>query len=475
MRFINYNGSNLNRNKVQENEVLSSEEKPSIVILLIDGVTSNGFQREMPLTKLFLDKKNTAFMKGFNRISKDSYQNILATLTGKVLEPEHNGLNASMPTLMQLSRSQLYGDIGWLFDVANDKGYVTHFNDDSDFLKELEGLNKKIQLSVDVNLRRFHQILKKISLFPICHNGKMTSMRTIDEMERFIRHYNTSSILSVNIVSAATQFYGVIPEIDEYLYNTLVTLQSSGALDKTILILSSTQEASFGPIPHTVTGNLENKFPLLAMSVPKSYKHSHLDKYINLKMNENRLTTYFDIYETVKDLLGYERSTVGMSLLREVSTIRECRHIFSTDEYCGCMREVAVDQVLSLNDRDIIINTNEHRILNQLYRLPCVDSVDYARPDRLYVYSYNMTDRINNFHTTVLPTRLDSVEVRLDMPITIFWKNVKSEQSTDFSIRSQINYNVDTNEARMVAKSMIFEAKNGCKQILLQDVCSCLM
>ncbi|CAD5232629.1 unnamed protein product [Bursaphelenchus xylophilus] len=130
-------------------------EKPSVLMILIDGITGNSFQREMTITKEFLERRNAAFMKGFNRHSVHSSKNIFAMLTGKVFEPAKNDLNTTMPDLMQLSKSRLQNSstAGWIFESARNAGYITHFNDDSDFLKKFDGMNSEVELPVDVSLR----------------------------------------------------------------------------------------------------------------------------------------------------------------------------------------------------------------------------------------------------------------------------------------------------------------------------------
>ena len=74
--------------------------------------------------------------------------------------------------------------------------------------------------------------------------------------------------------------------------------------------------------------------------------------YRNLQINAHRLTTPFDIYATLVDILDFsERKNLrvsssprrSMSLLREISVDRTCDHAAVLPHWCTCHQQVSVD------------------------------------------------------------------------------------------------------------------------------------
>ena len=58
----------------------------------------------------------------------------------------------------------------------------------------------------------------------------------------------------------------------------------------------------------SVQGKLEERLPLMTFTFPEWFKDKHARLYRNLEKNKDRLTTPFDIYETLRDLLDIKRA-----------------------------------------------------------------------------------------------------------------------------------------------------------------------
>lgn len=90
---------------------------------------------------------------------------------------------------------------------------------------------------------------------------------------------------------------------DNDIYEFLKTLNESGALENTILIVMADHGHRFAEIRNTIQGKQEERLPFFSFSFPQTFKTHFKAAYENFKDNINTLTTPFDIYTTLKNIL----------------------------------------------------------------------------------------------------------------------------------------------------------------------------
>ena len=59
-------------------------------------------------------------------------------------------------------------------------------------------------------------------------------------------------------------------------------------------------------------GKLEERLPFMSLTFPESFKQAHPQLYRNLQQNVDRLSTPFDLHETLLDLLDVTRVDVPL-------------------------------------------------------------------------------------------------------------------------------------------------------------------
>lgn len=93
--------------------------------------------------------------------------------------------------------------------------------------------------------------------------------------------------------------------------------------------------------------------PLAALYLPKKFRHSQPKLYQQLIRNTNRLTSTFDLHETLKELAQLRVSNkptpitnnakqtkqIGRSLFTEIPLDRECTDAKIPENFCVCMEE----------------------------------------------------------------------------------------------------------------------------------------
>lgn len=99
---------------------------------------------------------------------------------------------------------------------------------------------------------------------------------------------------SINLVGVA----------DDDITDWLKSLRSNGLLDRTILIVMSDHGNRFAEVRNTLQGKLEERLPFFSFTFPDAFKQKYADAYAQFKQNVDRLTSPFDVHQTLVDLIG---------------------------------------------------------------------------------------------------------------------------------------------------------------------------
>jgi len=129
-------------------------------------------------------------------------------------------------------------------------------------------------------------------------------------------------------------------------------LRDGGLLDRTVLVLYSDHGMRFGDLRRTYVGKLEERLPFVVVRLPPSISKNDRRLSGALKANAVRLTTPFDIYETLADLKDFDGRVRhgcdkvlrrGCSLLSEVPSERTCEDAGVLPHWCACHETDPVD------------------------------------------------------------------------------------------------------------------------------------
>ena len=126
-------------------------------------------------------------------------------------------------------------------------------------------------------------------------------------------------------------------------------LQTSGVLDNTIVLFGGDHGNGFvEDYFKTQIGSYEARLPLAYVIAPKWFQTKYKKAFDNLKFNgENRLTSHFDAYKTMKAIINQEYKnppdvpTVdekhpGVSLFEPLPDWRGCKEAGVPAHYCLC-------------------------------------------------------------------------------------------------------------------------------------------
>ena len=141
--------------------------------------------------------------------------------------------------------------------------------------------------------------------------------------------------------------FNSVQHVDEDLLSFMKEFNNKEYLSNTLLIVMGDHGWRYGEFRETVQGKLEERLPLFTMVFPPSFKKNYpiLDK--NLKINTQRLTSWFDVYATLNHLLVYPKQPGnlphGKSLLTEMPADRSCKDANIPAHWCPCLQWTAAN------------------------------------------------------------------------------------------------------------------------------------
>lgn len=159
----------------------------------------------------------------------------------------------------------------------------------------------------------------------------------------------------------------------------LEKLQDQGTLNDTIVIFLSDHGMRFGKIRQLFTGWLEDKLPLLFIWLPQNFKQKYPEFAENLRINQNRLVSPFDLHITLKHILklsgsSHQNLTADsckncQSLFYEIPQNRSCAEAGISDQWCACNSFEKIEISLSKVEKAVNFSINELNLKIAPYKI----------------------------------------------------------------------------------------------------------
>nr|XP_021186005.2 uncharacterized protein LOC110373149 [Helicoverpa armigera] len=322
-------------------------EEYNILLLGIESMSRLNFHRTMPHTSEFLKQKGVIELLGYNKVGDNSYPNLFPVLTGLSFD--------------YVKQSCVHGSVmnndhcKFIWDKFKDKGYNTALGSDS-----TAGLLGNYEYSLpsiptDFYLQPFIFETRKLFTnqnysYHSCKGSKYFYRLLLDYIYSLTQNLKSNKLFGMFWEESISHENVNNPRImDESYYKLLSNLDQDGYLNKTILILLSDHGMRWGRIVLTKQGRLEERLPLLAILFPEEFKSRYKLAYKNIENNVNRLTSPYDIYESLLDLMDPDRlednvigsrsksaSVSRSSLFLPIPAIRNCSSIGVAEHWCAC-------------------------------------------------------------------------------------------------------------------------------------------
>jgi len=186
-----------------------------------------------------------------------------------------------------------------------------------------------------------------------CVGARLETDVVLDWIVEFERRFRDSAHASFDFVTRLThEDVRKATAADRPYERFLRRLRDEGLLDRTFLMLYSDHGMRFGDLRRTYVGKLEERLPFVVVRLPPRLTEAHHRLSAALRVNARRLTTPFDIYETLEDLKDFDGTVRrgcdrtlrrGCSLLAEVPSWRTCEDAGVLPHWCACHETDPVD------------------------------------------------------------------------------------------------------------------------------------
>lgn len=334
-----------------------SPKEMNVLILGFDSVSRLNFRRQMNETYgLLVNELNAFEMFGYNKVADNTFPNLIPALTG---------LNVSELSVECLpDKSSTFDGCRFIWDEYKDKNYTTTYVEDRHslglFHYDRNGFKGKM---TDVNLRPLIMEMEE----SICNKKSRGSCmclgrrRTIDVLLENMRRATSAftSSESPNFAFFWTTSYthdnlNTPRLIDADITRYIRELSASSVLNNTFLLVMSDHGLRFGDFRNTYQGMIEERQPFLFLIPPQWFAEKYPIAMGNLALNRHRLTTHFDLHETLRDLLNHKSLSAesiksrnvkliesnsmprAISLFLPMPETRTCRDAHIAPHWCTC-------------------------------------------------------------------------------------------------------------------------------------------
>jgi len=184
----------------------------------------------------------------------------------------------------------------------------------------------------------------------LCYGNEPIHKLQIHSFKRFLQAYKVKRKFAFSwLTSTAHHDPNHLDFADKDFELLFQFMKNQNFLKNTILIVMGDHGSAYSSIRNTPIGRIEERMPLFSMVVPEHLKKKYPQLHRILTINTERLVSHFDAHATMVDVLtrsflmpSKEKSTLGVSLFKEIPKIRTCKHAGIPDAHCPCYVRVTI-------------------------------------------------------------------------------------------------------------------------------------
>lgn len=363
--------------KVRKIKPPSDSMKLNVIMYGLDSMSRMHFIRKLPKTYKYLTEELRAIvLKGYNIVGDGTPQALIPILTGYT--------EAELPETRKRMKDAQFVDVypfAWKNFSAS--GYVTAWAEEQPhvgtFTYRLKGFKDQ---PTDHSMRTFFLKLSKvIENHPkLCIGNKPRHTVMLDWMRQFYDVYPDVPKFAFCFNSELSHDdYNYIGYADPDIESFLRHIHDSGILNNTLLIVMSDHGHRFAPIRSSQQGKQEERMPFFSFVLPPWMEEKYPHLVQNLKINQNRLVTPFDIHATFMTLLNPNVPMQGhvndrsISLFSEIPSERTCESASIESHWCACLSwsDLPTTDPLAKTVGQAVVNYMND--LTKLQRTKCVE------------------------------------------------------------------------------------------------------
>ncbi|KAJ8679800.1 hypothetical protein QAD02_015587 [Eretmocerus hayati] len=282
--------------------------KLSILVIGVDSVSRLNLHRTMPETANLLRELGAVELMGYNKVADNTYPNIVPLLSGLPV--------SEFEKLCWRNRKKPFDDCPFVWRKAARSGYRTIFGEDAcsmtifNYLKP--GFRKEptdyylrpFCVAAEATIGNTHRLNANL-----CLGTRLNFETLLRYTYRVAEEFADDPYFALFWQASLTHDFVEYSSLGDGSYRDLLAELTGDRqlLRNTALIFMSDHGMRWGSFRQTYQGRLEDSLPFAFLLMPDWWLSEHPRAVSNLKTNARRLTTPFDLHETIVDLLDSER------------------------------------------------------------------------------------------------------------------------------------------------------------------------
>ncbi|XP_073944215.1 uncharacterized protein isoform X2 [Choristoneura fumiferana] len=320
----------------------------NVLMLGIDSMSLPRFVQTMPITTNFLYKNFDLCFRGYHKVADNTFPNLMAALSGH-----------SMQTITEKCRDKM--------DQCNDlimwskfrqNGYVTAYGED--FLRLPDTFSKRYVFNRTPTDHYIRPLFLKgeteLNKTILC-NGKATAgQQLLNYAADFVTTYRYDRFFGLFWINSFSHNENSRPQdADRLLENFFNKITYTGIFENTFVIFFSDHGIRFGKHRVNLESYYDERLPFLFILPPTKFREKHWGEYKALAMNQFRLITPYDLFNTLVNINRFSScknlttSSVAnacpncQSLFSPVNRSRRCQDVAIHDKWCSCHKLYPLD------------------------------------------------------------------------------------------------------------------------------------
>ncbi|XP_043647363.1 uncharacterized protein LOC122616117 [Drosophila teissieri] len=428
---------------------LEKDRKASVIMYGIDTVSRTNLRRLMPMVFEFLKSPGWYEMMGYNKVADNSFPNIFAILTG--YSP-----HSAVDQICDLSQPGCLDKIPFIWKEMKRDGYLTAYAEDSLNINTFNYLKPGFfNKPTDYYFRPLLDALEKETFNLYCPSCKMkyclgrrlANGYIFDYCRQFMQRFVAERPIWGMFWS--THFshddFAMLSAMQHKVLGDLLNFEKDGSFEHTIMIFFSDHGSRFGPLMATKESFLEERQPMMLIYLPPWFRIKYPHYVEALAQNQNRLSSNYDVYNTLKHILNIEGLVEDtkwsydcpqcQSLFHPLPETRSCSEAGIPEAYCTChnyeevqedrgtwrMAELVVDRInqyLQHHNLQSLCSNLTLRVVNvtEVRMLEIEEHVSQGKGLRHYHTKFQVHQNLTEFSATVLyDRRTEELQINVEL------------------------------------------------------------
>ncbi|XP_052737612.1 uncharacterized protein LOC128198002 [Bicyclus anynana] len=343
----------LNKEPTEEQKT----KKPwNVLVLGLDTVSRARVYSSLPKTLKYMLTNNWLDFRAYQKVGYNTFPNVVSLLTGAKLSTIYRTCS---PGMDQCNHLMMWTDF-------KNNGFKTATGEEDLQLPDTFAKLGYKSSPTDHYMRPLFVTGEKRRGNIICTKMKPSGKNIIDYASTFAETYKDENFFGFFWSNSYSHnLENILTLIDNDLVNLFTKLNDTGVLNNTFIYFLSDHGFRSSTLRVPYESYYDERLPMFFMWVPTEFRESRPQEYNNLKINQNRLITPYDVYLTFHHTITISDSQPFLekkseacpnctSIFNNISIDRTCEDAGVDEKWCSCHELVEISQ----KNSDVIQATN---------------------------------------------------------------------------------------------------------------------